>query len=69
VEALKTRVARYNAQLAFVEAEELAGRAFVIRPSRDLGISRTEKDVGKLRELYELGIADGKAAAEKLAAE
>ncbi len=67
--ALKTRVGRYNEQLAFVESEEEAGRAFVIRPSRDLGISRTEKDVAKLRELYELGLADGAAAAAALATE
>lgn len=69
VEALKTRVRRYNEQLEFIEAEETAGRAFVVRPSQDLGISRTEKDVGKLRELYELGLSDGEAAAKRLAAE
>lgn len=66
VEALRTRVKRYNEQLEFVEAEEAAGRALVIRPSRDLGISRTEKDVAKLRSLYELGLSDGAAAAAKL---
>jgi predicted patatin/cPLA2 family phospholipase len=59
-------VRRYNEQLDFVEAEEVAGRALVIRPSRDLGISRTEKDVAKLRALYELGLHDGKAAAGEL---
>ncbi len=69
IEALKTRVRRYNEQLQFVEAEEAASRAFVIRPSRDLGISRTEKDVAKLRALYELGLSDGAAAAAVLAAE
>jgi predicted patatin/cPLA2 family phospholipase len=67
VEALRTRVKRYNEQLEFVEAEEAAGRALVIRPSRDLGISRTEKDVAKLRSLYELGLSDGAAAAAELA--
>lgn len=66
VQALRTRVHRYNEQLEFVEAEEAAGRATVIRPSRDLGISRTEKDVSKLRALYELGLHDGKAAAGEL---
>jgi predicted patatin/cPLA2 family phospholipase len=49
-----------------VEAEEEAGRALVIRPSRDLGVSRTEKNLEKLIALYELGIADGKEALERL---
>jgi predicted patatin/cPLA2 family phospholipase len=65
VAALHTRVERYNAAMASVEAEEDAGRALVIRPSRDLGVSRTEKSVAKLRELYELGLEDGKTAARK----
>lgn len=67
--ALKSRVPRYNAQMDFVEAEEAAGNALVIRPSRDLGISRTEKSVAKLRELYGLGLSDGAAAARKLSGE
>ncbi len=65
VEALKRRVERYNAAMELTEAEEQAGRALLIRPSRDLGVSRTEKSIAKLRELYELGLEDGKAAARK----
>ncbi|GAB1481828.1 patatin family protein [Treponema sp.] len=63
--ALKSRVSRYNAQMDFVEAEEKKGSSLVIRPSQDLGISRTEKDVGRLRTLYELGLLDGKEACKK----
>jgi predicted patatin/cPLA2 family phospholipase len=66
VEALHTRVARYNAQMALVEEAERSGDVLVIRPTRDLKVSRTEKSVSKLRELYELGLADGAAAARKL---
>lgn len=65
VDALKRRVERYNAAMELTEAKEEAGHALVIRPSRDLGVSRTEKSVAKLRELYELGLEDGKAAARK----
>jgi len=60
VEALGKRVERYNRETELVEADEKAGTALVIRPSRDLGVKRTEKSVEKLRELYELGIEDGK---------
>lgn len=67
VAALKTRAARYNAQLEAVEAEAAAGRVLLVRPSRDLKIERTEKSVARLRALYELGISDGRAAAAALA--
>lgn len=66
VEALGLRVRRYNQAMDLVEAEERAGNALVIRPSRDLGISRTEKSVTKLRALYELGLEDGAAAVASL---
>lgn len=66
VAALRTRVARYNAQMASVEEAERSGDALVIRPSRDLKVARTEKSVAKLRELYELGLEDGATAARKL---
>lgn len=66
VEALGKRVENYNRQMEQVEKEERAGAAFVIRPSRDLGVTRTEKSVQKLRALYELGMEDGKAAIGKL---
>jgi hypothetical protein len=38
----------------------------LIRPSLDLHVSRTEKDMTKLLALYELGLADGKIAANRL---
>ena len=61
VEALGKRVERYNREMELVEEEEKSGAALVIRPSRDLGVKRTEKSVKKLRELYELGIEDGES--------
>jgi len=65
-EALSRRVSRYNAAMELVEVEEAAGNALVIRPSRDLGIGRTEKSVARLRALYELGREDGATAAKSL---
>ncbi|QQO09887.1 patatin-like phospholipase family protein [Breznakiella homolactica] len=65
-DVLNKRVAAYNAALDLVEAEEAAGRALVIRPSSDLGVTRMEKSVKKLRDLYELGLHDSKKTGAKL---
>ena len=45
----------YNASTAYVRAEEVAGRAFVLAPDAPLPIKRTEKDPEKLRAVYEMG--------------
>jgi len=62
VEAINHRWKQYNASLEAIEAAERAGTALVLRPSVDLRISRTEKSIAKLNQLYELGRADGKKA-------
>jgi predicted patatin/cPLA2 family phospholipase len=66
VEALKNRIASYNCTMDFVESEEKAGKVFVIRPSIHLGVTRMEKSMEKLKAIYQLGIDDGKSAAEKI---
>jgi predicted patatin/cPLA2 family phospholipase len=66
--ALGQRVRSYNAALAHVEGEAEAGRAVIIRPSRDLHVSRVEKSMKKLLELYELGLADGREALGRIIA-
>lgn len=53
--AMHERPAMYNAQLAYVHQEEQAGRAFVICPQQDLGISRLEKSSERLQEIYDMG--------------
>ncbi|MDR2028678.1 MAG: patatin family protein [Treponema sp.] len=68
IRALDRRVAVYNRAAEFAEAEARAGRALIIRPSRDLGVTRTEKNVEKLIRLYELGLADGREALAKIEA-
>lgn len=55
IKAMEVRHIRYNKQTAHVREQELAGKAFVIRPPYDLGISRTEDDPAELRRVYELG--------------
>jgi predicted patatin/cPLA2 family phospholipase len=66
IEALKSRVSRYNAALEWVEREEQEGKVIIIRPSEDLGVSRVEKDTKKLIRLYELGYNNGSAMVQKI---
>ncbi len=66
VKALKKRVASYNNAMDLVEREEALGNALIIRPSMNLGVTRMEKSLEKLKTLYQLGIDDGKTAVEKI---
>lgn len=56
--AMRTRHLMYNQQLRLVEKMEQAGKALVIRPSREIEISRTESNPDKLEEVYQLGRQD-----------
>ena len=58
VRAQKTRHIRYNRSLELAQQEEKAGRAFIIRPSVRPQAGRVEKNLDKLRDLYELGYSD-----------
>lgn len=52
---LKLRYKRYNEQLDYVEALEEKGDILVIRPTRKLEVTRTEKNITKLASLYTEG--------------
>ncbi|MDE5823615.1 MAG: patatin family protein [Lachnospiraceae bacterium] len=65
-ELVSDRYARYNETLRFLDEEEKAGRAFVIRPQRPNDIGRVEKDRKKLEVLYELGYRDAKKRYDEL---
>ena len=65
-ELMKNRHITYNETLEFVEKEAEAGRLFLIRPQHNLEISRLEKDVDKLRELYDEGYHEAEASYEAL---
>ncbi|MBR6101272.1 MAG: patatin family protein [Ruminococcus sp.] len=56
---------KYNRQCDELEALEARGRILVIAPSEPVTVTRLEKDIEKLGELYWLGYKDGKAFAEK----
>lgn len=62
VEAMARRPLAYNAQVVEVEQAARRGEAFMIRPSRNTGISRMERDPAVIDEQYALGRADAEAA-------
>ncbi|MBO5684845.1 MAG: patatin family protein [Akkermansia sp.] len=61
VQAMEVRHLMYNAQRDYVNRQEAAGKALVIRPDSPLPVSRVEKNPARLREAYNIG----RAAAEK----
>lgn len=54
-EAINQRAATYNKTLDLIEELEARGEALVIRPEKPLQVSRIEKDINKLIELYNEG--------------
>lgn len=64
--ATKVRHDMYNETIEFLNAEESAGRAFVIRPDIRPDIGRVEKNVKKIRELHAQGYAIAKREYENL---
>ena len=64
-DAMMKRHEVYNSTLDEVQHLQEAGNTFVLRPSKQTGIKRTERNPEKLRELYQLGRQD---ATEKMVA-
>lgn len=58
VRAQKMRHILYNQSLSLAETQEKSGNAFIIRPSVRPQVGRLEKNMDKLRDLYELGYSD-----------
>ena len=56
----------FRGVVAFLEKEHERGNIFLIRPSRDTGVKRVEKDEDKLMELYNLGLEDAAACFEDM---
>lgn len=65
--AVENRADMYNKQLEFAEAEaKKSSNVLIIRPSIDLGVKRMEKDLNKVKMMYELGRKDALDALENL---
>ena len=64
--AVERQSETYNRQLDELDAEETAGRALVIRPSRPLAVGRYSQDRTQLERLYQNGWADAEAVLPQL---
>lgn len=67
-ELMAERHIHYNEQLAYIKRQQAAGGAFVIRPARDSGVGRIEKNAEKLKALYRQGYEDAENCCEELMA-
>lgn len=65
-EAMERRHRNYNGSLRAVKKLEERGKVFLVQPSEPITIGRTEKDAGKLREVYELGRRDAMARLQEM---
>lgn len=66
IQALDNRHLMYNETLKFIKELEQQGKATIIAPSSPLEISRFEKDVSKLKNIYELGYLDASKKFDQL---
>ncbi|MBD5499529.1 MAG: patatin family protein [Lachnospiraceae bacterium] len=65
-ELMAERHNAYNNTMAYLEAQEKNGQAFIIRPKKKSEVGRIEKDVDKLKALYHEGYADAEECFELL---
>lgn len=56
----------YCQQVAYVERMQKEGKVFVLRPRKDWGVGRIEKDAEKLMKLYRQGYEDAEAQQKAL---
>ena len=66
INTIQNRYIHYNNTLQDIERQEKENKIFVIRPTRNTGIKRIEKDVAKIEEMYNLGVSDAKQKLEEL---
>lgn len=66
VKALMNTPRMYAKQMREIDELEKEGRIFVIRPQAPITVSRVEKDVNKLKDLYQCGRAVGEQRLEEL---
>lgn len=57
-ELMANRHLSYNDTMAYLEKQQENGQAFVLRPKKKSEVGRIEKDVEKLKALYEEGYRD-----------
>lgn len=65
-EAMEHRYEVYNNTINELQRLEKEGDTFILRPSQDLAIKRTETDPEKLQRVYNIGIKDANDNLEKI---
>ena len=68
LESCRKRAHIYNATLEKLQEYEKDGSVLVIRPSREFKISRTERNVDKLKYLYKMGRYDTRRMIDEIKA-
>ena len=63
---MSTRAERYNRCREELFALEREGKVLVIAPESTAGFSRTEKDLNKIRRLWQSGYAAGRKEADRI---
>ncbi|WP_427339537.1 patatin-like phospholipase family protein [Caloranaerobacter sp. DY30410] len=66
INAMLNRYKVYNNTLEYIEKLESEKKVFVIRPTKDMKVDRIERDVKKLKELYEMGYEDAKRCYDEM---
>ena len=66
IKKLNTMPERYNDLQERILELEKEGKIFVIRPKKEVSVSRLEKDKGKLEDLYQEGISETEECLDKL---
>lgn len=66
LKAMENRHVHYNNALDIIERKAKNNEIILLRPSRNLGVSRTEKNPEKIQSLYELGRQDALENLEKI---
>ena len=65
-EDLKVRHLNYQKQWGMVKELQEQGKAIILRPSMDMGISRYTTDKEKLNKWYDLGYSDTLAKIDEI---
>lgn len=65
-ELMASRHTNYREQLEYIERQQELGNVFVIRPKVASAVSRVEKDIKKLRALYQQGYDEAADCYEEL---
>lgn len=63
---LSHRIRAYNEQLDLIEELESTGKVSIIRPLKPMEVSRMEKDINRLENLYEEGFKLGESFCKKI---